>query len=49
MAFSCALENALISNTGIDGIGNNAMENAIFAIMTELGYKGPTEVFWNEA
>ena len=48
-AFSCALENALISNTGIDGVGDGAIENAVFAIMTELGYRGPTEVFWNEA
>lgn len=48
-AFALALEDALIPNTGIGGVGNGAMENAIFAIMADLGYRGPTEVFWNEA
>ena len=48
-AFALALEDALIPNTGIGGVGDGAMENAIFAIMADLGYRGPTEVFWNEA
>lgn len=48
-AFADALANAGIGNTGIDSVGDSAMESAIYAIMKELGYLSMTKVFTIQA